>query len=98
MMTGMLLTPEEAASQLAIGRTKVYELIRQGKLESVRIGTCRRIPVQSLCAYVTELLHLEMDVPNASTSDRSLRVGSAITGQSGSACLDESAEQVKGSK
>jgi excisionase family DNA binding protein len=66
-MGGMLITPEEAASQLAIGRTKVYELIRQGKLESVRIGTCRRIPVQSLRSYVAELLRLETDVPGPST-------------------------------
>jgi excisionase family DNA binding protein len=97
MVTGMLLTPEEAASQLAIGRTKVYELIREGKLESVRIGTCRRIPAQSLRTYVTELLRLEMDVMDASTSDRSFRVDSVMTRRRGSAHLDEPAENMKGS-
>lgn len=39
-----LLTPEQAAAALAIGRTKVFELLRSDDLESVRIGSSRRIP------------------------------------------------------
>ena len=38
----LLLTPEQAAHSLAICRTKVYELLRTGDLESVQIGSCRR--------------------------------------------------------
>lgn len=34
----LLLTAEQAASALAICRTKVYELLRSGELESVQIG------------------------------------------------------------
>jgi excisionase family DNA binding protein len=51
----LLLTPEQAAISLAIGRTKVFELLRLGKLESVQIGASRRIPAQAVEEYVGEL-------------------------------------------
>ncbi len=51
----LLLTPEQAASTLAICRTKVYELLRRGELESVQIGTSRRIPSAALSDYVQRL-------------------------------------------
>lgn len=50
-----LLTPEQAASWLSIGRTKVYELMGAGELESVRIGASRRIPVAGLDKFVQRL-------------------------------------------
>ena len=56
-MEKLLLTPEEAAEVLAIGRSAVYELMGSGRLESVRIGTSRRVPVQSLDAFVERLRH-----------------------------------------
>jgi excisionase family DNA binding protein len=51
----LLLTPEEAASALAIGRTKVYELLATGALRSVQIGACRRVPAQALQRFVDDL-------------------------------------------
>jgi excisionase family DNA binding protein len=51
----LLLTAEEAAAMLSIGRTRVYELIAQGQLSSVRIGTSRRIPLLALERFVYEL-------------------------------------------
>jgi len=51
----LLLTPVEAAHALGIGRSKVYELLRTGALGSVRIDTCRRIPVAALESLVAEL-------------------------------------------
>ena len=54
-MTKLLLTPEEAAQVLGIGRTKVYELMLSNALESVKIGASRRIPVQSLSTFVDAL-------------------------------------------
>src|SRR6202035_2375128 len=51
----MLLTAEEAAAKLAICRTKVYELLRNGHLASIRIGASRRIPVAALAEYVQRL-------------------------------------------
>lgn len=47
-MDKLLLTPTEAAAALGIGRSKVYELLQAGQLQSVHIGTCRRIPADAL--------------------------------------------------
>jgi len=55
-VTKLLLTPEEAAAALAIGRTKVYELMGSGQLRSVRVGACRRIPEVALREFVARLL------------------------------------------
>jgi len=54
-MEKLLLTPEEAAYTLGIGRSKVYLLLRAGVLGSVRIGGSRRIPVAMLQEYVAKL-------------------------------------------
>jgi len=51
-MQKLLLTPEEAASVLSIGRSKVYELLRTGAIDSVRIGGSRRIRVDSLTKFI----------------------------------------------
>jgi excisionase family DNA binding protein len=51
----LLLTPEEAANALGIGRSKVYQLMRDGKVRSLRIGTCRRIPATALSELVAGL-------------------------------------------
>jgi excisionase family DNA binding protein len=60
-MNKLLLTPEEAAEALSIGRTKVYELLGQGLLRSVRIGTCRRIPREALDEFVGGLADANND-------------------------------------
>ena len=52
----LLLTPEEAARRLAVGRTTVYELLSSGALRSVQIGRCRRVPVSALSAFVERLV------------------------------------------
>ena len=54
-MESMLLKPEEVAECLNIGRSKVYELMRAGTLESVQIGTCRRVPRAAVKAYIEGL-------------------------------------------
>lgn len=48
----VLLTPEEAAEALGIGRWKLYDLLRQGRLRSLRIGSCRRISTDALREFV----------------------------------------------
>ena len=37
-MTKLLLTPAEAAEQLGVGRSTLYELLASGELESICIG------------------------------------------------------------
>jgi len=48
----ILLTPEEAAETLRIGRTSLFGLIKSGEIESIRIGGMRRIPVEALNSYI----------------------------------------------
>lgn len=54
-MDKVLLTPVEAASALGIGRSKLYELLQTGRLPSVRIGACRRIPADCVHRFVRDL-------------------------------------------
>lgn len=51
----VLLTPEQAAEALGIGRWKLYDLLRQGRLRSIRVGSCRRISTTALHDLVAEL-------------------------------------------
>ena len=51
----LLLTPEEAAVALGVGRTKLYELMGEGRIESVRIGGSRRVPVDAVDRFVERL-------------------------------------------
>ena len=55
MSDPILLTPTEAARALGIGRSKLYELLQTGALESVHIGTSRRIPTDALSDLVARL-------------------------------------------
>ena len=48
----LLLTVEEAAQRLGIGRTLAWQLVRQGELPVVRLGRCVRIPWQALQEWV----------------------------------------------
>lgn len=50
-----VLTVEEAAQRLRIGRTLMYALIASGDVESVRIGRLRRVPTDALDEYVLRL-------------------------------------------
>jgi excisionase family DNA binding protein len=50
-----LLTVEQAAEQLSIGRTTVYALIKSGEITSVHVGRLRRVPADALDAYVRRL-------------------------------------------
>jgi len=51
----IVLTVEEAAERLGIGRTLMYALVTAGEVESVRIGRLRRIPPDALATYVLRL-------------------------------------------
>jgi excisionase family DNA binding protein len=42
------LRPKEAARAYGISRTSIYELLKSGKLRSVRLGGARLIPVEAL--------------------------------------------------
>lgn len=48
----VLLTVEQAARRLGVGRSTMYGLIAQGEVESIQIGHLRRIPVDALTDFV----------------------------------------------
>jgi excisionase family DNA binding protein len=56
----LLITIDEAARRLCIGRSHIYQQIQLGRLRSIRIGRSRRILETDLEAFVAELL----DDPN----------------------------------
>lgn len=51
----LLLTVEEAAKRLGVGRTLMYTLVKDGEVESVQIGRLRRIPADALPRYLEQL-------------------------------------------
>jgi excisionase family DNA binding protein len=66
-MTKLLLTPEETANLLSLGRTKVYQLIAEGTLRSVRIGKCRRVPTSALLELIDSLVATKPESSEAVT-------------------------------
>src|SRR6266702_4924426 len=51
----LLLTVDEAAYRLGIGRTLLYNLISTGEVQAVPVGRLRRVPSESLTEYVDRL-------------------------------------------
>jgi excisionase family DNA binding protein len=52
----VLVSVEEAALLLSVGRTMVYHLVAHSELRSVKVGRIRRVVVASLHEYVQRLL------------------------------------------
>jgi excisionase family DNA binding protein len=48
----LLLSVEEAAERLGIGRRLMYELIGSGQVASICVGRLRRIAPKALSAYI----------------------------------------------
>jgi excisionase family DNA binding protein len=55
MPARVLLTVEEAADRMHIGKTKTYALVKSGELESILIGRLRRIHIDAINAYAARL-------------------------------------------
>ncbi len=58
-MNRVLLSPEEVAEALHIGRCTVYDLIRTRQIESCKIGKLRRIPVEAVHDFARRMVELE---------------------------------------
>jgi excisionase family DNA binding protein len=52
----LLLSIEEVAASLSLGRSMVYKLVMRGDIPSITVGRMRRIPVTSLQAYISAQL------------------------------------------
>lgn len=59
----LLLTVEEAAEQLGVGRSTMYGLILDGAVESVHIGRLRRVPTDALPKFLYTLRATEDRTP-----------------------------------
>jgi len=53
----LLMTVEETADALRIGRSKVFDLIRCGDLYSIKIGRLRRVAADEVHAFLLRLLN-----------------------------------------
>ncbi|MFJ6212179.1 helix-turn-helix domain-containing protein [Streptomyces sp. NPDC092296] len=51
-----VLTVEEAARRLRVGRTTMYALIRTGAVKTIPIGRLRRVPAEALTEYVQQIM------------------------------------------
>lgn len=63
-----LLTPEQAADALGVGRTTVFSMVSSGALVSIRVGRLRRIPASAVDRYIAgRLTELNADILPASS-------------------------------
>ncbi len=51
----LLMTLNETANSLGIGKTKTYELVREGELELVKIGAKSLITHESIIAFIKKI-------------------------------------------
>ena len=54
-METVLLKIPDVMERLAVGQTKVYELMSSGELRSVKVGRSRRVPSDELERFIAEL-------------------------------------------
>lgn len=71
--TRLLLSVDEAARQLSIGRSHLYEHLLRGTLRSVRIGRSRRIASRDLEAFIDGLVEASVDTPPISIRAAQIR-------------------------
>ncbi len=55
MTDKVLLTVQECAKRLNLGRSHTYKFILTGELASVKLGRSRRVPVRALDDFVARL-------------------------------------------
>lgn len=55
MESKLLLKVAETGERLNVSRATVYNLIRDNKLDSVKVGRSRRVPVEAVERYVASL-------------------------------------------
>lgn len=53
--TPQLYRVDQAARVLSMGRTAIYELIRSGRLRSVKEGRMRLVPASAIADYIALL-------------------------------------------
>jgi excisionase family DNA binding protein len=54
----VLLSVEEAANAMSLGRSFIYELVMRKEIASIKVGRMRRIPIIALQDFVERQLLL----------------------------------------
>ena len=67
-MERLLLRPEECAAALGLGRSKIYELMAAGHIESLKIGRRRLVPSAAVLDFVRRQREEQGDLPPVSNS------------------------------
>jgi excisionase family DNA binding protein len=57
----LMLTPEQVADELQVGRSKVYGMLASGEIPSVKLGRLIRVPRALLEAWIAERVFTEVD-------------------------------------
>jgi excisionase family DNA binding protein len=57
----LLLPIPDAAAVLGVGRTKLYELVENGAIDTVTIGRRRLVPAQALEDYARRLIESQRE-------------------------------------
>ena len=52
----VLVNVDQVAKALSIGRTTAWELVRKGKIKSVKIGRTRRVPIAAIQDFIQLLM------------------------------------------
>ena len=81
--TQLLITVEEAARRLSIGRSHIYEEIQRGTLRSVRIGRSRRILNRDLEAFIVSRLGDSAEVLASDHAVQSMRPVNRVPSRAG---------------
>ena len=81
--TQLLITVEEAARRLSIGRSHIYEQIQRGALRSVRIGRSRRILNRDLEAFIVSRLGDSAEVLASAHAVQSMRPVNRVPSRTG---------------
>jgi len=82
-----LLSPNECCAMLDCGRSKFYEIVREGHLDVRQFGKCSRVTMKSLRAYIENL-------PPQEVKDIFMRQGSAAPAQRGRGHKREDTKEV----
>jgi excisionase family DNA binding protein len=52
----VLLSLDEAAAAMSVGKTMIADLVRRNELKSIKVGRTRRIPLSSIHEFVNRQL------------------------------------------
>lgn len=90
-MPETLLTVEDVAMRLRVGKTTVYELLAHGGLKAIKIGRCRRIPESALNAWIVKQISAQSmhSVPERGCRTRAVTKRAAEQLGVASSCREE---------